>query len=221
MTAISGRTCLRSLPPSSLSGSFWKTLVGISAWDSTRCYLTWKTSATPAHRPLFRLLPSTRLTAGIASGLRAAAATLPNRTAPALSNNPLSSEPTLPTPTARDYKASGNPNSKGVIKNHNRHFLAETIQHQEQQHNKRLSARWVNRMMGLPDGWLDPSPAPLMDPRWEGNPLQAFSPSWEDGVPRVVEQEDERVHKLKALGNGIVPQVAFVLLTCMDKAEWA
>lgn len=76
-------------------------------------------------------------------------------------------------------------------------------------------------MMGLPDGWLDPTPAPLVDPRWKGNPLRAFGPWWEDGVPRVVEQEDERVHKLKALGNGIVPQVAFVLLTCMDEAGWA
>lgn len=36
---------------------------------STECSLTWKASATPAGRPLSRLVPSTRPTAGIVSGL--------------------------------------------------------------------------------------------------------------------------------------------------------
>lgn len=75
-------------------------------------------------------------------------------------------------------------------------------------------------MMGLPDDWLEQSPAPLLDPRWQGQPLAAFNHDWEAGVPRVVAKEDERVSKLKALGNGIVPQVAFLLLVNMDKAGW-
>jgi hypothetical protein len=40
----------------------------------------------------------------------------------------------------------------------------------------------------------------------------AFGPAWEDGIPRVTAHEADRVNKLKALGNAIVPQVAYELL---------
>ena len=55
----------------------------------------------------------------------------------------------------------------------------------------------------------------LTDPRWGGDPLNAFGPGWEDGVPRVVATEKDRVHRLKALGNAIVPQVAYQVLLAM------
>lgn len=58
----------------------------------------------------------------------------------------------------------------------------------------------------------------LVDPRWGGNPLNAFGPDWEDGVPRVVATERDRVNKLKALGNSIVPQVAYQILREMGAA---
>lgn len=59
MTAISGRTLLRSLPISGPVGACLRTLLGTSLWGSTVCYLTWKKSATPAGRLLYRLVPST------------------------------------------------------------------------------------------------------------------------------------------------------------------
>lgn len=46
--------------------------------------------------------------------------------------------------------------------------------------------------------------------------MRAFGPDWEDGVPRVVATEQERVQKLKALGNAIVPQVAYQVLLAMN-----
>lgn len=49
--------------------------------------------------------------------------------------------------------------------------------------------------------------------------MNAFGPHWEDGVPRVTAHEVDRVHKLKALGNAIVPQCAFVLLSYMLAAD--
>jgi DNA (cytosine-5)-methyltransferase 1 len=61
-------------------------------------------------------------------------------------------------------------------------------------------------------------PGRLVDARWGGDPLNAFGPNWEDGVPRVVATERDRVHRLKALGNAIVPQVAFQVLMAMEAA---
>ena len=49
--------------------------------------------------------------------------------------------------------------------------------------------------------------------------MNAFGHDWEDGVPRVVATEAERVHKLKALGNAIVPQIAFVIIQAMNDAD--
>jgi hypothetical protein len=43
----------------------------------------------------------------------------------------------------------------------------------------------------------------------------AFGPAWEDGIPRVTAHEADRVNKLKALGNAIVPQVAYELMRIM------
>jgi hypothetical protein len=50
--------------------------------------------------------------------------------------------------------------------------------------------------------------------------MSAFGPGWEDGVPRVTTHEEARVNKLKALGNAIVPQVAYVLLSIMLEADY-
>ena len=63
--------------------SWVRTLLGTSTWASMTCYLTWKKSVTPRGRLLFRLVPSTPRTAGIASGLWG-------------------------TPTSRDHKDTGN-----------------------------------------------------------------------------------------------------------------
>ncbi len=51
-----------------------------------------------------------------------------------------------------------------------------------------------------------------MDPRWLGDPRNAFAPDWEAGMTRVTTHETDRVNKLKALGNAIVPQVAYELM---------
>jgi hypothetical protein len=48
--------------------------------------------------------------------------------------------------------------------------------------------------------------------------MRAFGADWEDGVPRVVATEQDRVNKLKALGNAIVPAVAYQILLAMEEA---
>lgn len=41
-------------------------------------------------------------------------------------------------------------------------------------------------------------------------------PDWEDGVPRVVTSCVDRTHKLKALGNALVPQVALQIFQALE-----
>ena len=65
MTVTSGRKCCELYRKSGPLGSLVRTLLVSSAWHSTRCYLTWKASATPDRRLLFRLVPSTPRIEGI------------------------------------------------------------------------------------------------------------------------------------------------------------
>ena len=58
MTVTSGRKCAELLRKSDPLGSLVKTCLVSSIWHSTRCYLTWRISATPRRRLLFRLVAS-------------------------------------------------------------------------------------------------------------------------------------------------------------------
>ena len=59
MTVTSGLNISGLYKKSGPLGSLVKMLLGLSTWDSTRCYLTWKVKATPAKRLIFQLMPST------------------------------------------------------------------------------------------------------------------------------------------------------------------
>lgn len=59
----------------------------------------------------------------------------------------------------------------------------------------------------------------LLDPRWQGDPLAAWDGNWEEGVSRTAEREPQRVAKLKALGNAVVPQVPYVILMSLLESE--
>lgn len=58
MTVTSGLKCLELYKKSDPVGLLVRMLLESSRWRSTKCYLTWKASATPAKRSLFRLVPS-------------------------------------------------------------------------------------------------------------------------------------------------------------------
>ena len=58
MTVTSGRRCAGLLKKSDPVGSWLRMCLASLRWRSTRCYLTWKPSATPSGRLLFRLVPS-------------------------------------------------------------------------------------------------------------------------------------------------------------------
>ena len=49
--------------------------------------------------------------------------------------------------------------------------------------------------------------------------MNAFGDDWEDGVPRVTAGCDQRVNKLKALGNALVPQIALQIFRTIEAVE--
>ena len=76
----------------------------------------------------------------------------------------------------------------------------------EDQTKGKLSAAWVEWLMGLPEGWTSKEPLPLgNEAKW--SELMSAGIWWDEerGLPRVVEDQVDRVPKLKTLGNGIVP----------------
>ena len=69
MTVQSGLKCLELSTSRGPLGSLEKMLAASSAWNSTKCLLTWKWKATPAGRSILELSASTPRTAGCESGL--------------------------------------------------------------------------------------------------------------------------------------------------------
>lgn len=121
MTVTSGQKCSGLYRKSGPLGLLVRMLLESSVWNSTRCFLTWKASATPAKRLLFRLAVSMPDTREIDAQLWLA----PTRNDGTNSSLPLSQikrksltsqiirAEILPTPTARDYKSPDlNPNTK-------------------------------------------------------------------------------------------------------------
>lgn len=96
-TAISGRKCADSLARYSQLGYLAKMLLESSVWASTRCYLTWKHSVTPAKRLLFRLVPSMPRTGEIESGSSLIATATANQLCPSMAKHPGCRE-MMPTP---------------------------------------------------------------------------------------------------------------------------
>jgi len=71
-----------------------------------------------------------------------------------------------------------------------------------------LNPDWVEWLMGWPIGWTDIEPIKKMGCRgWDIDPADLL-PDDTAYVPRVATDIKNRVARLKAIGNGQVPQVA-------------
>lgn len=159
-TVSSGRKCCELYRKSGPLGQLVRMLLVSSAWRSTRCYLTWKVSATPRKRLLFRLAASMPRTSG--------------------RDVQLLGTPTAkmwPTPTARDYKGANSlehltrPNGGHLWQLANAVRMFPTPKAQNalgagQKHGDggpsldvvvggQLNPTWVEWLMGFPIGWTD------------------------------------------------------------------
>lgn len=155
-----------------------------------------------------------------------------------------------PTPCSRDWKDGTAENCRGVPENSllgravhwrtpnstdwKNRGTAEYRENDRQiqlqtQVGGKLNPVWVELLMGWPKHWTDLNP---LDTKEFDVWLKSFSSkagyrawqdgSWEHGIPRIAKGVRHRASRLRALGNGQVPQVAvmaWVLGHDMDAYE--
>ena len=66
----------------------------------------------------------------------------------------------------------------------------------------KLNPDWVEQLMGVPSGWTSLTGT---NTDWT---YGWHDGSWEEGIPRVVESIEDRVCRIRLLGNGVVPATA-------------
>lgn len=132
ITVTSGRKCAELLTRQDPVGSLVRMLLESSRWNSTLCFLTWKISATPRSRLLFRLVPSMPNTDGTEFGF-------------------------WPTPTACDHKGAGPTNIRKDGKNRTNDRLDYATEFAPGSLSKSgsLNPAWVEWLMGYPIGHTD------------------------------------------------------------------
>ena len=125
-------------------------------------------------------------------------------------------EQTWPTPTAMEAGKIGNRANYGQKGLSNHPAIVglpdrEKMKKSENDGNNsgvsfRLNPTWVSWLMGLPTGWesLEPMSQEAYDTWFE----EMRNGTWWDterDLPRVTKENNDRVKRLRALGNGIVP----------------
>ena len=75
-----------------------------------------------------------------------------------------------------------------------------------------LNADWVEWLMGVPQGWSIAEPCADYD-GWLQQQRAASHWLEEQGLPRTIVGQENRVNRLKMLGNGIVPNAAALAIT--------
>lgn len=162
-TVTSGLKCCALSRSSGPLGSLVRTLLVSSAWRSTRCLLTWKVSATPARRLLYRLVPSMPLTGGTDVRLWPTVCATEARQGLQIRRpgkegvqQSLSTAVRMwPTPKARDAKDTTRlPPSR--LADPGKDSLVQRVGREIQKENGgQLNPTWVEWLMGFPIGWTD------------------------------------------------------------------
>ena len=162
MTVISGRRCCALLAKQDPLSFLARTLLESSAWNSTRCFLIWRESATPQGRLLFQLAVSMPRTGEIGSGLWATPQERDYRTGeghrwfnPEERSRNLNDQAAAgagykmwPTPTAKDHRDTGD--CENVEENC---LLGRAVGPTKA--SGLLNPEFVEYLMGFPRGFTD------------------------------------------------------------------
>jgi len=120
-----------------------------------------------------------------------------------------------PTPSARDYRSTNNYEAtlEKIKKGERAHMgqLPNYIMVKEKSKKLLLNPNFVEALMGLPQGWtgLD-----VTDTEMKGT---WADDTWEEGIPRVIEDCANRKDRIRLCGNGVVPQTAAKAWQMLDR----
>lgn len=120
-----------------------------------------------------------------------------------------------PTPAARDSKGSNF--AKHLSTGHHINQLANKVKLNKTE--GQLNADWVELLMGLPIGWTDIDVANEDIESWTGWPAAINVEQYAYEPPRVIVGQKNRAKRLKALGNGCVPQQVYLVFAAIVEVE--
>ena len=120
-----------------------------------------------------------------------------------------------PTPAARDSKGSNS--AKHLSTGHHINQLANKVKLNKTE--GQLNADWVELLMGLPIGWTDIDVANEDIESWTGWPAAINVEQYAYEPPRVIVGQKNRAKRLKALGNGCVPQQIYLVFAAIVEVE--
>lgn len=122
-----------------------------------------------------------------------------------------------PTPRAREGN-SGSYGCASIERNADRNYLDGIVIKKEEKPGN-LNADWVELLMGLPIGWTDINVAKEDIESWQGWPAAINVEQYAYEPPRVIVGQKNRAKRLKALGNGCVPQQVYLVFAAIMEVE--
>lgn len=122
-----------------------------------------------------------------------------------------------PTPRAREGN-SGSYGCASIERNADRNYLDGVVIKKEEKPGN-LNADWVELLMGLPIGWTDINVAKEDIESWQGWPAAINVEQYAYESPRVIVGQKNRAKRLKALGNGCVPQQVYLVFAAIVEVE--
>lgn len=90
-------------------------------------------------------------------------------------------------------------------------YPTSTVGELQQDMKMSLNPYWAEALMGLPQGWtaLDGTETEMQG-TWEDS-------SWEEDIPRVIENCPNRIDRIRLCGNGVVPQTVALAWQVLDQ----
>lgn len=122
-----------------------------------------------------------------------------------------------PTPRAREGN-SGSYGCASIERNADRNYLDGVVIKKEEKPGN-LNADWVELLMGLPIGWTDINVVKEDIESWQGWPAAINVEQYAYEPPRVIVGQKNRAKRLKALGNGCVPQQVYLVFAAIVEVE--